>query len=48
MSHIIDCGMEDTMDPIDIDSVDEVDKLLESKLIMLSSRVNRFLDMVDC
>ena len=48
MPHIVDCGMGDSMDPLDIDNVDEVDELLRCKLFMLSSRISKFLDMVDC
>ena len=48
LSHIVDCGMDCTMDTVDTDNIDCVDELLTLKLLMLSSRVNRFLDMVDC
>ena len=46
--HIVNCGLDTTMVPVDLNRIDEVDELLESKLIQLASRVNGFLDLVDC
>ena len=48
LSHIVDCGFDNTMGPVNVDRIDIVDELVESKLILLASRVNKFLDMVDC
>ena len=48
LSHIVNCGFDSTMVPVDVERIDTVDELTESKLILLASRVNKFLDMVDC
>ena len=48
LSHIVNCGVDTTMVPAELNRMDKVDELLESKLIQLASRVNRFLDLVDC
>ena len=36
------------MDMIDLDALDVVDTDVETKLIMYSTRIKKFLDMVDC
>ena len=48
LSHIVDCGRDDIMESVDIGNIDVIDELVESSLISLSTRVNNFLEMVDC
>ena len=48
ISHIINCGSDTPMDEMDLDALDVVDIDVETKLIMYSTRIKRFLDMVDC
>ena len=48
ISHIVNCGSDTQMDMIDLDALDVVDTDVETKLIMYSTRIKKFLDMVDC
>ena len=47
VDHIINCGVDEKIDPICVENIDLVDQSMVYKLISLATRINNFLDMVD-
>ena len=47
LEHILNCGREDTTTFLNLDILNEVDSGIEAGLIILASRVEQFLDMVN-
>ena len=47
LSHIVSCGLEESLDFINVDEISDIGYEQEMRLIALSSRINTFLDMVD-
>ena len=47
MDHIINCGVDEKIDPICVENIDLVDQSMVYRLISLATRINNFLDMVD-
>ena len=47
LPHIVNCGWDDSMTPIDLDSIKDIDELLEAQLISLVSRIENFIERVD-
>jgi hypothetical protein len=47
LDHIVNCGVEDQIQPIDLSSLDVVDIDAENALIQMAARIGNFLDRVD-
>ena len=45
--HILNCGWEEKMEPMDIENIGDINWSQEAKLVSFATRVNHFLDLVD-